>query len=109
MGWAYGTLGDREIGYGVEATCEHPGCTKGIDRGLAYACGGMHGADERSCIRYVCVDHQYPAPDGEGHVCAACAGLDAAGAAAVDDASRRMFLVLDDLIADKVYPFGREP
>lgn len=34
---------DVPIGYAWEATCDHPGCEKQIDRGLAYACGGMHG------------------------------------------------------------------
>ena len=45
MGWSYGeNMDGKEIGYSVEASCEHPGCDKKIDRGLAYACGGDHGA-----------------------------------------------------------------
>jgi len=100
MGWAHGILGGREIGYGVDATCEHPfGCTENIDRGLSYACGGMHGADERSCTRYVCTDHQYWAPDGEAHVCAECAGLDGAGAASAEEASRDAMRRLDEVTA----------
>ncbi len=84
MGWGYGVLGGREVGYNVRATCEHPfECSTVIDRGLAYACGGMHGTDEGGCTRYVCVDHQYA-----GDVCAECAGLDAAGAAAIEDRTR---------------------
>lgn len=110
MGWARGILDSREIGYSVEATCEHPfGCTKGIDRGLAYACGGVHGTAEGGCTRYVCIDHQYPSPDGAGHVCAGCAGLDESAAGVADEASRALFLRLDDMIADKVYPFGQQP
>lgn len=59
MGWANcGTdsLG-RNIGYAHAGTCDHPGCKKKIDRGLAYACGGMHGEDEVSCEKYFCEEH----------------------------------------------------
>lgn len=42
MGWSYGVLPDgREVGYGVHAVCEHPGCAKHIDRGLAHLCGAI--------------------------------------------------------------------
>ena len=47
----------RPIGYAYRATCDEPGCRRRIDRGLAYACGGMHGADEWSCEGYFCADH----------------------------------------------------
>lgn len=68
MGWAFCGTDDmgREIGYGVPATCDHPGCDKEIDRGLAYCCGGMHGGqgyyDEDlqtwfGCGRYFCAEH----------------------------------------------------
>lgn len=75
MGWAYGRIGDKEVGYGVEATCEHPfGCETRIDRGLAYACGEWPVAEfAGTCTRLVCAEHQYPTD--EGHVCAECAGL----------------------------------
>lgn len=80
MGWA--NCGDdsngRPIGYAHTATCDHPGCTKQIDRGLAYACGGMHG-DEYGCERYVCGEHTryakvevWPGEVG-GFVCFECA------------------------------------
>lgn len=72
MGW--GDCGDdsrgRPIGYYHEATCDHPGCEAVIDRGLSYACGGMHGnecaggcdevdwsADAEVCDRYFCERH----------------------------------------------------
>lgn len=35
----------RHIGYGVPATCNHPGCGASIDRGMAPACHGP-GADD---------------------------------------------------------------
>lgn len=59
MGWA--NCGEdkngRPIGYAHEATCDHPGCEEEIDRGLAYACGGMHG-DNDGCEGYFCEEHR---------------------------------------------------
>ena len=42
MGWSIGfdTRWNRDIGYGVPAYCDHPGCNKEIDRGLSHVCGG---------------------------------------------------------------------
>ena len=61
MGWSHcGTDSEgREIGYGIEATCDHPGCHAEITRGLSYACGGWHGETDFSCERYFCPDHLY--------------------------------------------------
>jgi hypothetical protein len=47
----------RPIGYAHAATCDHPGCNAEIDRGLSYACGGMHGNNEIGCEKYFCGDH----------------------------------------------------
>lgn len=72
MGWA--DCGDdsrgRPIGYAFSATCDHPGCKAKIDRGLAHACGGMHGnealggdpdadwtANFPPCDQYFCGEH----------------------------------------------------
>ena len=44
MSWAVGfdSQWDRDIGYGVPAYCDHPGCGKEIDRGLAvYAAANL--------------------------------------------------------------------
>jgi hypothetical protein len=59
VGWANCGVdaSSRPIGYGVTAFCDHSGCSKEIDRGLAYACGGMHGDSEYSCEKYFCEDH----------------------------------------------------
>lgn len=63
MGWAScGTDSQgRPIGYAHEATCDHPGCNAKIDRGLAYACGGMHGdgghRGDFGCEKYFCGQH----------------------------------------------------
>lgn len=73
MGW--GNCGTdsrgRPIGYCHAAHCDHPGCRARIDRGLAYACGGMHGTeclggDDRvdwsaegvACEGYFCAEHR---------------------------------------------------
>lgn len=64
MGWAScGTDSKgRSIGYGFDATCDHPGCDAKIDRGLSYACGGMHGdgghLGDFGCEKYFCGDHR---------------------------------------------------
>jgi hypothetical protein len=65
MGW--GNCGEdskgRPIGYVHEATCDHPGCDAKIDRGLSYACGGMHGTEEGGCEGYFCESHLYHVED----------------------------------------------
>ncbi len=61
MGW--GNCGtdskDRPIGYMHDATCDYPGCGEKINRGIAYACGRMHGGDDEmgSCEKYFCPKH----------------------------------------------------
>ena len=59
MGW--GDCGvdkkGRPIGYVHEAICDHEGCEEKIDRGLSYACGGMHGENEIGCDKYFCSSH----------------------------------------------------
>jgi len=48
----------RDIGYGVPAICDHPGCGKAIDRGLSYVCGGM-GGGQYGCGLFFCEEHLY--------------------------------------------------
>lgn len=57
MGWAVGwdSRTKRFRGYGVPATCEEPECPEKIDRGLAYACGGL----DDGCGRFFCEDHLF--------------------------------------------------
>lgn len=59
MGWAFCGTNDegREIGYGVAATCDFPGCAAEIDRGLGYLCGEMHDPTEWGCGKYFCDKH----------------------------------------------------
>jgi hypothetical protein len=82
MGWSNcGTDSrGRPIGYAHRATCDHVSAVTGkkckvkIDRGLAYACGGMHGADEFSCEGYFCPKHLFYSDNEEvhGQLCKAC-------------------------------------
>lgn len=77
MGW--GDCGTdskgRPIGYLFEAVCDEPGCNTAIDRGLSYACGGMHGQNEYDCEKYFCSKHLYicEIPDNSvEQLCAEC-------------------------------------
>lgn len=47
----------RPLGYAVRATCDHEDCHAEIDRGLNFACGGMHGKTEFGCEQYFCDTH----------------------------------------------------
>lgn len=59
MGWSVGfdSTWNRDIGYGVPATCDHPGCKAEIDRGLGYVCGGEPYGGDRGCGLYFCDLH----------------------------------------------------
>lgn len=59
MGWSIGfdTNWNRDIGYGVPAYCDHPGCMAEIDRGLSYVCGGQPYGGEHGCGLYFCEKH----------------------------------------------------
>lgn len=58
----------RRIGYLFRGMCDHPGCKEKIDRGLSYACGGMHGTGEGGCEGYFCAKHLYHVEDPFGWV-----------------------------------------
>jgi len=60
MGWGVGYDDNwkRDIGYGVPAHCDHPGCTAEIDRGLGYVCGDEPYGGEHGCGLFICVEHQ---------------------------------------------------
>jgi len=61
VSWAIGfdSNWDRDIGYSVPATCDHPGCGKEINRGLGYVCGGEPYGGEHGCGLYFCESHLY--------------------------------------------------
>lgn len=48
---------NRDVGYGVPAICDHPGCNKEIDRGLSYVCGGEPYGGQLGCGLYFCEQH----------------------------------------------------
>lgn len=60
MGWAIGfdDKWQRDIGYGVPAWCDYPGCYERIDRGLTSVCCGQepYGGDD-GCGLYFCEEH----------------------------------------------------
>lgn len=59
MGWAvgYDSNWHRDIGYGVPAICDFPGCETAIDRGLGYVCGGEPYGGEDGCGLFFCGEH----------------------------------------------------
>lgn len=75
MGW--GNCGTdskgRPIGYSHSATCDHPVCNAEIDRGLSYACGGMHGETEYGCEGYFCTQHLTITEIADGECISVCA------------------------------------
>lgn len=70
MGWSvgYDENWKRDVGYGVPAICDHPGCDKKIDRGLGYVCGGEPYGGDKGCGLFFCSAHQY----GFGQLCQRC-------------------------------------
>lgn len=61
MGWSIGfdEHWQRDIGYGVPAYCDQPGCDAEIHRGLAFVCGGEPYGGERGCGLYFCAKHLF--------------------------------------------------
>ena len=59
MSWAvgYDENWKRDIGYGVPAVCDHPGCGEEIDRGLAYVCCGEQPYGGDGCGLFFCEKH----------------------------------------------------
>jgi hypothetical protein len=58
MGWSYGEVDGRDVGYGVPAYCDHPDCKKEIDRGLGYICGYQQvGGGDQGCGNFFCSEH----------------------------------------------------
>ncbi len=49
----------RDIGYGVPATCDYPHCGEEINRCLAHVCGGRLYGGERGCGLYFCGKHLF--------------------------------------------------
>ena len=60
----YDSVWNRDIGYGVPATCDHPECHESIDRGLSYLCSG--------CALFFCSSHLWYLRDHPGQWCSQC-------------------------------------
>lgn len=71
MSWAigYDKNWGRDIGYGVPAYCDHPGCMEKIDRGLAYVCGNSPYGGDFGCGLYFCENHHF---NGKHSLCERC-------------------------------------
>lgn len=67
MGWSVGhdNNWNRDIGYGVPSICDYPDCSKEIDRGLSYVCGGEPYGGDEGCGLYFCGDHLLFTFDGK--------------------------------------------
>lgn len=70
MSWSVGYDDNwkRDIGYGVPAYCDHPGCGTEINRGLSHVCGGEPHGGELGCGLYFCGIHL----SGEPQRCSRC-------------------------------------
>ncbi|KAF1042599.1 MAG: hypothetical protein GAK35_02646 [Herbaspirillum frisingense] len=75
MGWSigYDKKRGRDIGYGVPAYCDHPGCKTEIDRGLGYVCGGEPFGGEHGCGLFICGEHTHASEECL-QLCQHCAG-----------------------------------
>lgn len=92
MSWGYCGIDSmgRPIGYLFASTCDHPGCSAEINRGLSYVCGMMHGEDEVSCEKYFCEAHKLNYIEADGYdnlvrICDACAKAAVDSGAYVED------------------------
>lgn len=77
MGWSIGYDNNwkRDIGYGVPAYCDFPGCKEVIDRGLSYVCGGDPYGGDHGCGLFFCSKHlcYHKFRDGETvQICPRC-------------------------------------
>lgn len=73
MGWSigYDTNWNRDIGYGVPATCDHPECNAEIDRGLSHVCGGDPYGGDNGCGLFFCGQHLFY-HERRGQLCEKC-------------------------------------
>lgn len=74
MGWSvgYDSRWKRDVGSGVPATCDQPGCLEEIDRGLSFVCGGEPYGGEHGCGLYFCHLHRRLAGPAREHASVCC-------------------------------------
>jgi len=67
---------NRDIGYDVPATCDHPDCKNAINRGVEHVCGGEPYGGESCCGLYFCDEHlemkTLDAGEEQSPMCARC-------------------------------------
>ena len=96
MSWGSGiNSAGRSVGYLIEAKCDHPGCHEEIDRGVSFACGGMHDEDEYSCDKYFCEEHR-------SNYVALCENQRPGYCVQVCDECAKMLLESGDFIEDEI-------
>lgn len=66
MSWAVGENHGRDVGYGVPAWCDFPGCWAEIDRGISYCCGSDAFGGEHGCGLFFCGAHLHLVTKGRG-------------------------------------------
>lgn len=73
MSWSVGFdhRWQRDIGHGVPAFCDAPGCGAEIDRGLSHVCGSEPYGGEHGCGLYFCEKHLLTATFGRD-LCSVC-------------------------------------
>jgi hypothetical protein len=74
MGWSigYDHNHERDIGYGVPAVCDHPGCNEEVYRGIDAVCGGEPYGGDKGCGLYFCGSHLFWKEHAKKFVCDRC-------------------------------------
>lgn len=74
MSWAIGfdEQWQQDVGYGVPAFCDAPGCTEKIDRGLSYVCGGEPFGGDDGCGLHFCGKHMWHRTTRDGETVQNC-------------------------------------
>jgi hypothetical protein len=77
MSWSigYDENWKRDIGYGVPAYCDHPGCNNKIHRGISYVCGHDIYGGEWGCGLFFCSQHLSHSNAGTNQCCERCSTL----------------------------------
>ncbi len=59
MYWAigYDEHWNRDVGFDVPGTCDHPDCNNAINRGMDHVCGSEPYGGDANCGLYFCKDH----------------------------------------------------
>jgi hypothetical protein len=94
----YDETWNRDIGYGVPAKCDQPGCDQVIDRGLSHVCGGEPYGGAHGCGLFFCSGHLHVAGEERDHapLCSRCRRGSSPGQATPDIAEWINHKLTDD-------------